>query len=81
MKSHTWGTATGTNSEFKIPYDREVKSIFFYSDWAHADRINTRLQFIELTLDEGTKVKIGTETAAITAAIGAATYGTISNGA
>jgi len=39
------------------------------------------LNYIELTLDDSTKVKVGTETAAITTAVGAATFGTIINGA
>ena len=39
------------------------------------------MQYIELTLDDDTKVKIGYETADITAASSAATFGTLSNGA
>ena len=53
--------------EHKISYDREVVSVFMYADWSAA-AADSRVQYIEIELDDGSKVKVGTETAAATSA-------------
>lgn len=63
-----------------ISYDREVVSVFMYANWSAAKAENTRLQYIEIELDDGSKVKVGSETSDATSARASAP-GTLASGA
>ena len=80
VKSQIWGSTKGTYHHKSISFAREVISVYFYANWAAASAAGTRLQFIEFTLDDDSKVSIGTETAAITTAKTSAVAGTLNNG-
>ena len=79
-KAKSWGSQLGTVTKHNISYDREVVNVFIYSDWTKTGA-GSSVQYIELELDDGLKVKVGTETAAATTARADAVAGTIASGA